>query len=403
MSRSSLFLSASCLTGLTACTEPLPGPSDPAESTQLAQSAVKFWEVGSAVGWNAIAREQNRTGVLNTFTGTRMLAYLSLAQYNAAVAAKEGNDRGEHPSMAGAIAGASEAVLSEFFPLQVDFFESQVRGQEAGPRWPGERHTDFAAGEAIGREVAAAVLASAATDRFTPSNDGVVVPVCPGCWFSASGLLPLFPRLGEMRPFFLSSGSQFRPGPPPSFGSPDFLAALAEVRHFSDTRTPEQDAAAKFWAAPNGFTVIPTYNYQIASEQIVRFHLNELRAARVFALMGMAAMDAFIACHDAKYTYWLIRPSQADPGITLSVPLPNFPAYPSNHSCITSAAMAILAHEFPSEARYLNGLAEAAGISRVHGGIHYRFDNEAGLALGRRVAAHALANDVYGHRPFVIK
>jgi hypothetical protein len=206
-----------------------------------------------------------------------------------------------------------------------------------------------------------------------------------------------------MRPFFLTSGSQFRPGPPPGFGTPAFLAALAEVRQFSDTRTPEQDAAAKFWAAPNGFTVIPTYNYQIASEQIVKFHLNELRAAHVFALMGMTSMDAFIACHDAKYTYWLIRPSQADPGITLSVPLPNFPAYPSNHSCITGASMAILAHEFPGDAERLNGLAEAAGISRVHGGIHYRFDNEAGLALGRRVAAYALAHDVGGHEPFPIQ
>ena len=37
--------------------------------------------------------------------------------------------------------------------------------------------------------------------------------------------------------------------------------------------------------------------------------------------MGMTLMDAFIACHDAKYTHWLIRTSQADPGITLSVPL----------------------------------------------------------------------------------
>jgi hypothetical protein len=404
-----MFLIAFFLSGTMACSDPFSGSADRAGSSvapaELAGKAVKFWEVGSAVRWNAIAREQNRTGVLNVFTGTRMLAYLSLAQYNAAVAAKRGQERGEHPSLAGAVAGASAAILSApgFFPLQAGFFEAQVRAQEAGPRWPGEAHTDFAAGEAIGRDVAAAVLASAAADGFTPSNAGVVVPVCPGCWFSAPGLLPLFPRLGEMRPFFLTSGSQFRPGPPPAFGTPGFQAELDEVRRFSDTRTPEQDAAAKFWAAPNGFTVIPTYNYQIASEQIVKFHLNELRAAHVFALMGMAAMDAFIACHDAKYTYWLIRPSQADPGITLSVPLPNFPAYPSNHSCITGAAMAILAHEFPSDADRLNGLAEAAGISRVHGGIHYRFDNEVGLALGRRVAAHALANDVNGHEPFGIQ
>lgn len=405
----SAFLSASCLSGLLACTEPLSGPEERTGGNigprSAARSDVKFWEVGSAVRWNAIAREQNRTGVLNVLTGTRMLAYLSLAQYNAAVAAERAKDRGEHPSPAGAVAGASAALLSApgFFPLQASFFESQVRAQEAEPPWPGENHPDFAAGEAIGRAAAAVVLASAATDGFTLSNAGVVIPVCPGCWFSAPGLLPFAPRLGEMRPFFLTSGSQFRPGPPPSFGTPDFLAALTEVRNFSDTRTPEQDAAAKFWASPNGFAVIPTYNYQIASEQIVKFHLNELRAAHVFALMGMAQIDAFIACHDAKYTYWFIRPSQADPGITLSVPLPNHPSYPSNHSCITGAAMAVLAHEFPSDAAHLNGLAEAAGISRVHGGIHYRFDNETGLALGRRVAAHAIANDVHSQKPFAIE
>lgn len=406
MSRASKFLLAGCLVGLPACTEPIAAPADRAEVRQSSgqtADAVKFWEVGSAAGWNAIARQQNRTGVLNLFTGTRMLTYLSLAQYNAGVAAKGAQERGEHPSTSGAIAGASAVVLSAFFPLQADFFESQVRAQEAGPRWPGELHTDFAAGEAIGRVVGAAVLASAATDGFTPSNAGVSVPVCPGCWFSAPGLLPAFPRLGEMRPFFLTSGSQFRPGPPPTFGSAAFLAALAEVREISDHRTPEQDAAAKFWAAPGGFAIIPTFNYQIASELIVEHHLDELRAAHVLALMGMTQLDAFIACHDAKYTYWLIRPSQADPGITLSVPLPNFPSYPSNHSCITGAAMAILAHEFPSEASELTARAEAAGISRIWGGIHYRFDNEAGLALGRRVAAYALAHDVAGYEPFPVR
>ena len=206
MSRSSSFLSvllsASYLGGLMACTESLSGPAERTggntESTTSAGNAVKFWEVGSAVRWNAIAREQNRTGVLNVLTGTRMLAYLSLAQYNAAVEAKLANDRGEHPSPAGAVAGASAALLSApgFFPLQASFFESQVRAQEVEPPWPGEKHTDFAAGEAIGRAVAAAVLASAATDGFTLSNAGVVVPVCPGCWFSAPGLLPFAPRLG---------------------------------------------------------------------------------------------------------------------------------------------------------------------------------------------------------------
>ncbi len=291
------------------------------------------------MGWNAIAREQNRSGVLNVITGTRMLTYLSWRSTTPRWRqARSGPWRASLTGRSGRRRLGGRALCLLPAPSRLLRVPGACSG--AGPRWPGERHTDFAGGEAIGREIAPAVLASAATDGLTPSNTGVVVAVCPGCWFSAPGLVPVFPRLGEMQPFFLTSGSQFRPGPPPEFGTPDFLAALAEVRHFSDTRTPEQDAAAKFWAAPNGFLVIPTYNYQIANEQIVKFHLNELRAAHVFTLMGMASMDAFLACHDAKYTYWLIRPSQADHGITLGVPLPNHPSYPSNHSCITGAAMA---------------------------------------------------------------
>ena len=394
-----LLCAGSLLSLMAGCASEIAAPAD------VEQAATKFWEVGATVRWNTIAREETRSGTLNPFTGKRMLAYLSLAQYNAAVAAKDAkkaNDGSGHPSIAAAVGGASVVLLSSppFFPTRAEFFEAQLDAQQAGPQWPGEVHRDFAAGEAIGRAVAAEVLARAANDGFTPSNEGVTVPVCPGCWFSAPGLLPVFPRLGEMRPFFLTSGSQFRPSPPPAFGSPAFVSALAEVRRFSDTRTPEQDASAKFWALPNGYAVIPAYNYQIAGEQIVKFHLDELRAAHAMALMGMAAMDAFIACHDAKYTYWLIRPSQADPAITLSVPLPNFPSYPSNHACVTGASMAVLASLFPSDADRLNGLADEAALSRVVGGIHYRFDGDVGLALGRQVAAWAIKADLAGHAPF---
>src|SRR6266487_231688 len=68
--------------------------------------------------------------------------------------------------------------------------------------------------------------------------------------------------------------------------------------------------------------------------------------------------------------------------------------YPSNHASVTGASMAVLAHFFHRDAAYLNGLAEQAGISRIYGGIHYRFDMDAGLALGRRAAALALAADL---------
>src|SRR5215208_7373122 len=99
----------------------------------------------------------------------------------------------------------------------------------------------------------------------------------------------------------------------------------------------------------------------------------------------MAAFDALIACNDAKYTYWLLRPVQADPAIKLAIGLPNFPSYPSNHACISAAQAEVIAAYVPGERRRLTALADEAAISRVYGGIHYRFDADTGLALGRKV------------------
>jgi membrane-associated phospholipid phosphatase len=394
---------ATALLGLAACSDQTTAPSSAAF-----QPSIKFWEASATLRWNQIARDQTTLlhagAPVSQQLGTRSLAYLSLAQYNAAVAAEHTTTTGDHPSVAAAVAGASAVVLSLFYPDQASYFDAQVAAQEAAPQWAGETHTDVAAGEALGRDIGAAVVASANTDGFTSSVAGVVIPICPGCWFSAPGKVPVFPLLGSMRPFFLTAGNQFRPGPPPAFGSAEYLAALQEVRQIADSRTAAQDALAKFWAAPGGFTAVAqAYSNQVATEEIAKFHLDERHAAHVLALANMVAMDAFIACHDAKYTYWLIRPPQADPGIVTAIPLPNHPSYPSNHSCVTGSTMAVLARLFPSDSGYLTGLADSAAISRVYGGIHYRFDTTVGLELGRTIAAYAFEHDVVGQDPYVLR
>ena len=377
----------------------------------VGQGTVDDQGTGTVVGptaaarWNAIAGAQTLThAAVSQQLGARIFAYLSLAQYNAASGAEDAKG-GEHRASApAAVAAASAAVLGSFYPDQTASFDALLAAQESESQRPGERHSDFAAGAAIGRAVGAAVIARAATDGFTSSADGVIIPVCPGCWTSAQGKIPVFPRLSEMRTFFLKTASQFRPGPPPAFGSPAFLTDLAEVRSFSDNRTHVQDSIAKFWASPGGFSnVAMAYTNQIATREIDKFHLNELRAAHVLAVMNMAAMDAFIASHDAKYTYWTIRPPQADPGIVPDIPLPNHPSYPSNHASVTGASMAVLAALFPSDANYLNGLADQAALSRIYGGIHYRFDMNAGLTLGRTVANYALEHDVDGHAAYALR
>jgi hypothetical protein len=196
-----------------------------------------------------------------------------------------------------------------------------------------------------------------------------------------------------MRPFFMESGDQFRPAPPPAFGSPEFLAALAEVRRLSDGRTAEQLRIAQRWALTTGSLVSGFWNEE-TSELIARYRLNERRAARALALVHMAAIDATIACYDAKYTYWLIRPYRADPAITTPIGRPNHPSYPSSHGCSSGAAAYVLAALFPADADDLVAMADEAGESRLYAGIHYRFDKDAALGIARRVASLALARDV---------
>ena len=179
--------------------------------------------------------------------------------------------------------------------------------------------------------------------------------------------------------------------------------ALAEVRQISDTRTPEQNANAIFWDAAPGTHTPPGYWNQEAASLAAKYRLTERESAHVFALTNMVSYDAIAASHEGKYFYWLLRPSMADPLITLSIPLPNFPSYPSNHAAVSSGIARILAHMFPAETDRLEALAEEAAWSRVLASIHDRFDGDAGLALGRAVAALALANDVTGHGAFVLR
>lgn len=357
----------------------VPTQSDSPATLSEAGGAVKFWEAGSSVRWNRIAIDLWRArggpaGRINT--------YLSLAQYQAVLAAQDGKVGSTHPSLAGAAAGASVVVLKQFYPLDAAALEAELEAQRLETPWPGERNRDFAAGEAIGRDIGTEVLALAATDNFGVLDPGLP-PVGPGFWTS-SGAPTVRGGYGA-RPFFLTSGSELRSPPPPTFGSPEFLAALAEVRAVSDSRTAEQLAIAQKWAPFSGVL----FN-EIAADLIVKHRRSEIEAARIFAYANAAAFDAIIACFDTKFTYWFIRPPQADPAITTPIGLPNHPSYPSAHSCETGAWEAVLADAFPSERPALAAYAQEASISRLYAGIHYRFDLEAGEAIGRAAGRLAL-------------
>ena len=192
--------------------------------------------------------------------------------------------------------GASAAVLNAFFPLDVATIEGQLDADLAAPGWPGEANRDADAGVAIGRAVGAAVVALAASDNYLVVPTGNP-PVGPGFWVSSGA--PIVRSLHGTRPFFLTSPSQLRVPPPPAFGSSAFLAALAEVRTISDTRTPEQLAIAQFFAWATAPFTAGNLNL-IADDLIGDHHRTEREAARILAYANAAAFDAQIACWDSK-------------------------------------------------------------------------------------------------------
>ncbi len=353
------------------------GPTAP---DRTSSSAVKFWEVGSSVRWNrlAISLFRSRGG-----SAGRTNAYLSIAQYRAVLSANDGGDGSMHPSPAAAAAGASVVVLKQFYPLDAAAIDAELAAQSAETPWPGEQSKDFAAGEAIGRTIGAAVLAFAATDNFGALSPGVP-PTTPGSWTSSNA--PIARGGYGARPFFLTANNELMLPPPPAFGSPDYQAALAAIRTLSDNRTPAQLAISQKWAPFSGIL----FN-AAASDLIVKYHKTEIEAARIYAYGNAAAFDAIIACFQNKFTYWFIRPSQADPLITTPIGLPNHPSYPSAHSCESGAWQTILTDAFPAERDMLAEMAKEAADSREYAGLHYRFDNDQGRALGHAAAELALS------------
>src|SRR5690348_7264903 len=359
-----------------------------------ALSAVKFWEAGATVSWNQLATDLAAAAPAPGINAARLYAYLSLAQLRAAEAAQAAP--GPHPPIAAAIGGASVAVLSSFFSGNTAQLEAALDAQEDSDPWPGAKHADFAAGEAIGRAVGARVLTFAQGD-LSGLRDPLLPPVGPppvgpGHWIYAPPPLIARGNLGA-RPFFLTSQDQLRPPPPPAFGSAAFNTALAEVRQISDTRTQEQIDIANYWNVNQSPRSQAAF-MGIARELIVSHHRTDREAARIMFVMSAAAFDALIGCFDAKYHYWFIRPPQADTRIVTVFPTPQHPSYPSAHSCFSGAYSGVLAAAFPSEGARVAAVAQEASLSRLYAGIHYRFDFEAGLELGRRAAALALAADL---------
>jgi membrane-associated phospholipid phosphatase len=352
--------------------------------------------------WQEQARGLVRANALSPFAAARVFAALSVAQYRAIIAVDEHlstegtlaaqgfgkGGRSQYEARRGAVSGASVVVLSFLFPAAASALEEQVERDATLNK--GSAHPSFTRGLAMGRAIGNDMVEHLQNDGFSLPFTGTI-PTGPGFWIPAPGVPPGGANLGGVTPYLVNSTSQFRSAPPPAFGSPAFEADLNEVLTIAQNRTPQQVASALFW----GVTIGSPFAYwnQVAADNIEEAGLNERAATHVFALMHAAQFDAMLTTFEAKYHYFVIRPSQAEPAISLVFPNPNYPAYPSGHASVTSAAADILKHFFPAHSAEFASQVTEAGLSRIYAGIHYRFDITASWVLSAAVAEWAISHE----------
>ncbi|HMQ35413.1 MAG TPA: phosphatase PAP2 family protein [Chloroflexaceae bacterium] len=376
-----------------------------------ADQIARWTSGGPAYRWNELALQAALERGLGTTPASRMFALLNAAIYDTTVAAwdsKYAHNRPRpsvqfpalsaaapvpnspsYPSEDAAIAAAASEVLSFLFPGDADFFramaaEAGQTAQIAGLAYP----SDVAAGEQLGRAVAERAIAYARSDNTDVAWDGER-PTGPGYW---TGSNPVTPQAGQWRTWVLSAGSELRPGPPPAFGSPELEAEMQELRAFQ--RTPQTNATAFFWQHGAGGTRAYAYFNERLLRKVLEYGLdaNPPRAAEAFLLPNIAMFDAFVACWDAKFTYWSMRPDEIDPSFTPLFRASPYPGYPSAASCVTQGVFTVMAHLFPRDLGTFYALAEEAAESRIGpAGIHIRSDVTVGRALGWAVAQRVIA------------
>ena len=369
-----------------------------------------------------------RVPFTNPPIASRMFALLAVAQYDALVACWHRkfqhnrlapyknatdiqsllpvNDLPSYPSEDAVVAAASREILKFIFPREVANMTEKAEEHKNSRLWAGANvQSDLSAGDSLGRIIALNVINEwAKKDKMGMANNqvgfqaqrdsakakGFVVQ-----WTSRDFPVrpPMLPAFGNVKPWNFDQATKIslRPPAPPQPGSVKFEADLDELRAIAKSRTREQQRIAAYWADGAGSYTPPGHWNRKAGELIFENQFNEIRAARAMALTNTALQDAGISCWETKYFYLLPRPSEADPNVSTCTGIPNFPAYTSGHSTFSAAGAEVLSYLFPGNAGELQALAKEASESRIYGCIHYRFDCEVGLDVGKKVAEFAVA------------
>jgi hypothetical protein len=404
---------------LTACgSAPQPGHATGHASSADSSAAVP-------VGWVTLTTEHLvHAERLSPPAGSRLIAYTTIALYEAVSAAEPGAE-----SLAGGLTGtpvmpavdpalhldadvtaaaAARGVVTGLLGpdaaadtrAAIDALYTDQRDQAAA----GTSEDVLQASAAHGERVAAAILDWAESDGSTGRSAPYELPTGPGLWeLTPPAPAPVEPQWGTLRTFALDTAQQVRAVAPPAYSAePDseFATQARRVYDASRALTDEQRAAARFWAGA------PAVRWMtIAADQVSENDLDLADATRALALTGVALADASIASWAAKYEYTVMRPvtyiqRHIDPAWSPLLPTPGHPEFPAGHSAGATAAATVLTALFrdvPVTARDATGTepdrhhpsfdaaATETAASRVYAGVHYPMGLDAGADQGRRI------------------
>jgi hypothetical protein len=317
-------------------------------------------------------------------------------------------------SMEAAASAAAYGVLLALFPNRSAQYQTAYDNQIA----------TIAAGDAknkgltLGAEVAAAVVANRANDGRAVALAPYVPGTAPGKFRGTNPVNRFGPYI---KPFTLTSLSQFRPSSPPALDSAAYATDLNEVKALggtvSATRTAEQLEVARFHTeAPPTFLTRNFGRFARTTDSIPE-------AARVMAVIYVGFSDANSACFEAKYFYETWRPLSAipladtdnnaattpDTTWTPVLPTPNHPEYPAAHACTAGSLGELLRRYYGTKSvtytlnslvtnttrtyTSTDALTDEVTLARIAGGMHFRYATVAGAELGRQSAAWTLQNN----------
>lgn len=311
---------------------------------------------------------------------------------------------------------ASPALLDEIDSLETYYHNQFLADADAETL---KRSADF------GKQIASAIFEWSKTDGGheaykNPFSETYVPSTGPGKWVATGEFpftQPVYPYWGDNRTFVSGLAEATQPPPPPAYSEQAgsaFYDAVNEIYTMSQNLTREDSLTAKFWAyEPLNPNKHPTYEdashaANIATQIMMQKEFSLQEAAVLFCKHGIAGNEAGISLVRTKFHYNLVRPityirtvlghSEWSPVI----PTPPFPEYTSGHAAVSSAYATVLEHTFgknftftdhtfddtygPRSFNSFEAYATEAALSRLLGGIHYRFAMDEGLKQGREVA-----------------